>query len=224
MKIVDRETFLGLPAGTIYAKFEPHVIGHPCIKGATMGNDWVVQDLTPSFEGVNDCEAYFEVIDAMMAGKASPPTDYDFNGRDGLFDRDQQFAIWNGEDARRLVATLKGALDLGYPEPAETDVPAETDPGARLREHLDAGERLDLISGDDLRALLGRLDAAEKARDEAEGFLDAAVSTAPEPLVALGAYLAELLNEDQWATAERFLNGALVSVARATALQTKCGR
>jgi hypothetical protein len=36
-----------------------------------------------------------------------------------------------------------------------------SDPVARLREHLDAGERLDLINGDDLRALLDRLDAAE---------------------------------------------------------------
>jgi hypothetical protein len=114
MKIVDRETFLRLPAGAIYAKFDPHSIGHPCVKGMTIGGDWVVQDLTPYFEGVQDDRSYFEIIDAMLAGQESPPADYDFCGRDGLFDLDQQFAVWSAEDVRGLISVLQQAQRDAY--------------------------------------------------------------------------------------------------------------
>lgn len=46
-------------------------------------------------------------------------------------------------------------------------------------------------------------------RDAAQLFLDNSISKAPEPLRELGKYLADLLDEDQWPTAERFLNAAL---------------
>ena len=116
MKIVDRQTFLGMPAGTIYAKFDPHSIREPAIKGQTIGSDWVVQSLTPYFEGADDDGAYFYIIDAMMAGKESPPVDYDFNGRDGLFDQEQLFAVWSADDVRRLMTALRDAIALAYPE------------------------------------------------------------------------------------------------------------
>lgn len=42
-------------------------------------------------------------------------------------------------------------------------------------------------------------------------YMTEAVNNAPEPLRKLGEYLAELLDEDQWKTAERYLNGALLA-------------
>lgn len=113
MRIVDRATFLALPPGTIYAKFNPCVIEAPAIKWATMGADFVTQDLVPSFEGCTNGEDEFAVILAMVdEGQESPPVDYDCAGRDGLFDRDQLFAVWSAEDAKRLIATLQNAVDL----------------------------------------------------------------------------------------------------------------
>jgi hypothetical protein len=48
--------------------------------------------------------------------------------------------------------------------------------------------------------------------DEAEHFIQAAVDNAPEPLRRLGEWLANILDDDQWPTAERMLLGAAVSI------------
>lgn len=45
-------------------------------------------------------------------------------------------------------------------------------------------------------------------------YMDQAVSKAPEPLRQLGEYLAGLLDEDKWATAERYLNAAAIAAMR----------
>lgn len=50
-------------------------------------------------------------------------------------------------------------------------------------------------------------------RDDALTFLDNAVSKAPEPLKALGKYLAGRLDEDEWPTAEQYLNAAAKACA-----------
>jgi len=47
--------------------------------------------------------------------------------------------------------------------------------------------------------------------EEWSAYMDEAVSKAPEPLKQLGEYLAGLLDEDQWKTAERYLNAAAIS-------------
>ncbi len=60
--------------------------------------------------------------------------------------------------------------------------------------------------------------ALSRERDDALAFLDNAVSNAPEPLADLGSWLADMLDEDQWPTAERYLNAAVKSLADATAL------
>lgn len=70
-------------------------------------------------------------------------------------------------------------------------------------------------SPDKIAALLARLDAAEGAtpEDTAEAFIQAAVDQSPEPLRRLGEWLAGVLDEDDWKTAERMLLGATVAVA-----------
>lgn len=35
MRIVDRKTFLAMPIGTVFSKYEPCVFGNLCIKGET---------------------------------------------------------------------------------------------------------------------------------------------------------------------------------------------
>lgn len=114
MRIVDRATFLSLPAGTVFAKFEPHVFGEVTIKEQTVGNDFVEQGLLPWFEGVDDSGAYFDTLETMVAGAPSPPLDYDCAGRDGLFDLDQLFAVFEERDVEALVARLQQALSAGY--------------------------------------------------------------------------------------------------------------
>lgn len=120
MRIVDRKTFLGMPAGTIFAKYTPHVFGDVRIKEETIGEDFVVQDLTPRWEGCDRDMDYFDVMAAMVRGEPSPPVDYDFAGRDGLFDKDQLFAVWEPQDAEALIARLQQALATSRAAAAET--------------------------------------------------------------------------------------------------------
>ncbi len=50
------------------------------------------------------------------------------------------------------------------------------------------------------------------AEDRFEHYLQNSIDNAPEPLRRLGEYLSHVIDEDEWATAERMLNGAIVSV------------
>ena len=70
-----------------------------------------------------------------------------------------------------------------------------------------------------LTQLQARVDAleAENARlrksvaEEWSTYMNEAVSKAPEPIRQLGEYLAGLLDEDHWKTAERYLNAAALN-------------
>ncbi len=48
--------------------------------------------------------------------------------------------------------------------------------------------------------------------DQWNHYMNEAVNNAPEPLQKLGEYLANLLDEDQWKTAERYLNAAVLAL------------
>lgn len=117
MRIVDRKTFLAMPAGTIAAKFggadgEGFYFSDVFIKEGTCGNDFVFQDLTGQFEGWTGSESHFDTLYKMTEDSTfeSPPLDYDSAGRDGLFDEKQLFAVWSREDATRMLARLSDAL------------------------------------------------------------------------------------------------------------------
>jgi hypothetical protein len=69
---------------------------------------------------------------------------------------------------------------------------------------------------EDNATLRDRLARVERERDDALTFLDNAVSKSPQPLKDLGAYLASLLDEDDWPEAERYLNAAVKSCAAIT--------
>jgi hypothetical protein len=106
MKIVNREAFLAMPPGTLFAKFDPHAFGEVQIKADTCGNDFVCNSLIPGFEGCIESGDYFSVLDRMMDGEGSPPLEYDSYGRDGQFDRDQLFAVFEPRDVKALMDHL----------------------------------------------------------------------------------------------------------------------
>lgn len=62
MRIVDRETFLGMPSGTLYAKYEPCVFGPLEIKCDTCGNDFVSQQIVDAETGKEVTEDWWPEI------------------------------------------------------------------------------------------------------------------------------------------------------------------
>jgi len=113
VKIVDRKTFLEHPPETLYMKFAPHHFGELCIKGETLrapsgeAIDWYYQD----FDNVdaNDTGEWLDALERAMKG-ASITLDFDCQDRDGLFDQDQLFAVWEPDDVRALVERLQRCL------------------------------------------------------------------------------------------------------------------
>lgn len=111
MRIVAREVFLAMPAGTVYAKYSPHVFGDLCIKCDTVTHggkaiDWWYVDFT-SIESA-DTEEWLERSECAMKGE-SVPMDFTTESRDGLYDADQLFAVYERRDVENLTARLAEA-------------------------------------------------------------------------------------------------------------------
>lgn len=115
MRIVDRQTFLGLPAGTVFAKYQPCAFDELQIKCDNAGSsDFWALGLAPFFTTSGGSEGYFTELQAVEAGEPSPPFDYeDGEFRDGLFDKEQLFAVFEAHDVDALIARLHKAKDCG---------------------------------------------------------------------------------------------------------------
>lgn len=119
MKIVDLPTFLAMPAGTIYAKYQPCIFGDIAIKDESWEKTWWYQELsTPWFAGREDSGAWMDTLTAIEKGEPSPPMDHLTTMRDGLYDAKQLFAVWERDDLEGLIGRLQQALADGYTDAA----------------------------------------------------------------------------------------------------------
>lgn len=59
-----------------------------------------------------------------------------------------------------------------------------------------------------LRELVAEVERLQRELEESRAFIDEAVDKAPEPLRRLGVWLSQILDEDQWKTADRMLLAA----------------
>lgn len=112
MKIVDRKIFLNMPAGIVFSKYEPCYFGPLSIKGETIrhgtpdsADDFYYQRI----EDAIDCEVF---TDAMSDYREEQVLRFDFDceSRDGLFDREQMFSVWDEQDVSLLVKKLSQSL------------------------------------------------------------------------------------------------------------------
>lgn len=122
MKIVTRAEFLKLPIGTVFSKYEPCNFGDLMIKGATIyregmkdpAHDFYYQSIADSIDCV-------DFTATMCERKPDQVFDFDFEceGRDGLFERDQLFAVWSTKDVWQLTERLQVAAANAYHGRAE---------------------------------------------------------------------------------------------------------
>lgn len=112
MRIVDRKTFIAMPQGTVFSKYEPCVFGELCIKGESIvweqGDDFFVQEIAAAVNA-HDSGEYADILFAAEKG-AKFSLDLNCEGRDGLFDRHQLFAVWEREDVEALISRLQQTL------------------------------------------------------------------------------------------------------------------
>jgi hypothetical protein len=108
MKILNRKQFLALPGQVLFSKYEPYVFGDIAIKGETLGNDFYYQSIADSLEAIG--VEFSETLFLAKETGDSIAMDFDCLGRDGCFDEDQLFAVWEEKDVRQLIDRLKQLL------------------------------------------------------------------------------------------------------------------
>lgn len=110
MRVVDRATFLALPPGTIYCKGVRWAFEGLNVKQETAGsNDWYALD--PAWVDGHDSGECIDRLEEMLAKGASYPMQ-DSACRDGLFDADAVFLIFERADLLTLRAWIDAALTV----------------------------------------------------------------------------------------------------------------
>lgn len=106
MKIVNLETFRSLPNGTVFSKYEPCYFDGLKIKVDTWDSDFLYQDLIGNIDA-DSTEDFTEKCDSASEDGNSIPLDFQCSQRDGLFEKNQLFAVYEKDDLIGLIIRLE---------------------------------------------------------------------------------------------------------------------
>lgn len=108
MKIVDRKEFMSMKR-CLFAKYEPCIHGEIRIKHANISdNDFVFSSLFGDME-TEDSNDLIRKHDLLRFGE-SIKMSTDETDRDGMFDNDQLFLIFEKDDINEAITALKRLL------------------------------------------------------------------------------------------------------------------
>lgn len=109
MKIYTRAEFLKLPEGTIFAKGKPWFFDTLSVKGETCPYDFLCRELVNIESSGSDQRV--DRLDEMLEAGASYPIE-DAYGRDGCFDDDDLFLVYEKADLEELRNVINVALEV----------------------------------------------------------------------------------------------------------------
>ena len=111
MRIVKRRELMELPSGTLYVEMNGGFpIGDLCIKGKSSSGDFTMRSI--AWASSHDFGETIERFSAMFADSSvSFPAEADY-GRDGMFDDDQSFLVFEQADVVSIVDDLRKAYQL----------------------------------------------------------------------------------------------------------------
>jgi len=112
MRIIKRKEFLKMPSGTLYSYYEPCIFRELNIKtsdSTDYENDFVYFGLIGKFD-TQDGKDDSEMCSRMELGE-SIPASFEETQREGLFDDDQLFLIYEKEDVEGMIKTLQGIIN-----------------------------------------------------------------------------------------------------------------
>lgn len=110
MKVVNRNTFLTMPAGTVFQKYSSlGNLGDLEVKACTPGKwtpDFLSCSLTsPWPKGPQNSDELFEKWDKIEKEEEFT-FEYEIGSRDGLYEEDQLFCVYDKSDVQALIDTL----------------------------------------------------------------------------------------------------------------------
>jgi hypothetical protein len=114
MKIVNLETFRALPEGTLFMKYEPCFFGPLCIKDKTWEHDWNYIPLDDI--DAKDSGEFGDKLQLAQEAGISVDMDFETVSRDGCFDKEQLFAVYEPTDHLNLIKVLVAAFKTCWDE------------------------------------------------------------------------------------------------------------
>jgi len=113
MKIVNKKEFLKLPENTIYCSFDKNNFAFNgfAVKLESLENDWYYMDLT-DFDNWDDSEERIENIQKMITEGKEYPLSLNCSSRDGMFEDDEMFCIYDKYDVERIMSVLSESIGL----------------------------------------------------------------------------------------------------------------
>jgi hypothetical protein len=117
MRIINRGEFLKMPAGTVFCKYTPVVFGELNVKECNPNdgwvNDFICSPLTGAvdFGGTSSSDDFDGLFRCQETGE-SFHLDLECSCRDGLYEDDQLFAIYEQHDLIQLIERLRGFIIL----------------------------------------------------------------------------------------------------------------
>lgn len=125
MRILNRKQFLELPEGVVFAKYTPTgEYGMLCRKfntfvdGSGVPSDFDYQNMTSEVGLCGD--EFFKVMEDAEENGTSYRLDFYCGNRDGFFDQDQLFAVWEQQDIESLREYLGTCIGVDEVENAKT--------------------------------------------------------------------------------------------------------
>ena len=110
MKIVNRKELMSQPDHTLYSVFKPHYFeGLFIFGGGELQSDFVSADLIGNIDAADFAEMS-DLIDAAIDNGTSFKLDFEGWGRDGLFEREDMYAIYEKDDLEGLKHVVERAL------------------------------------------------------------------------------------------------------------------
>jgi hypothetical protein len=113
MRIVSRAELMSMPEGTVYSNFEPDIFSGLHVTGGPCGPDFLTCSLLTQFVGEDSSEHFHAICDRLVKGESVPLEFGESFGREGLFDHEMVYAVWEKSDLNRLADLL---LQLANPE------------------------------------------------------------------------------------------------------------
>ena len=114
MKVLTREAFLRMPVGTAYCKGKRWYFDELAFKGDTCFSDdgrpidWFA--LNPAWVDGEDSNECFDRLEDMLANGTSYPMQ-DSIGRDGCFDDEDLFLVFEKDDLAKLREWIDAAIE-----------------------------------------------------------------------------------------------------------------
>ena len=116
MRIVTKQEFYKLPSGTVYCHYRPIILEGLYIKGETIycdGNpcDYIETELIHTIDVSGSDEFFDKMIEAEKDSSFSMKMDFECTVRNGFYNEDQMYAIYEKKDIEGLIQALQKALE-----------------------------------------------------------------------------------------------------------------